>query len=187
MTRAEGLRDVIEQVDTGAVRAIRDRYGPTLGHRGGHPECRQFANLITKRERIYKVLRDDFKMDKPRFYSFFTVSVSELPRKRKHEGAEPLEPLRAFRKIVEAIPWCDADLSDERQKVDCRAMSGGFSDAKWIEKWREMNPWEIWRELGLERYKKKCPQYNYPATFNFYHNHPCTRDCRWASRNNEIL
>ncbi|KAK7064721.1 hypothetical protein R3P38DRAFT_3419544 [Favolaschia claudopus] len=158
LQRCEGLRQVIEQIELGQVQSIRDRYGPSEpGRRGtAHPSWPKYSNLVSKRERIHRVLTQDFAGDKDRFFNFFTVSASSSKkRKRQTEPSAPTEHFRSFRKIVEAIPWCENDISVERQNAEYFDSTGEFSKVEWGNRWGSRNSWEIWRELGKERYDKK--------------------------------
>ncbi|KAJ6513965.1 hypothetical protein DFH09DRAFT_1099835 [Mycena vulgaris] len=162
LQRCEGLRDVIQQIESGAVQKIRDRYGPSeYGRRGtADPAWSKYSNLVSKRERLYRILTQDFGGDKERFFRFFSVPPTSS-KKRKRPADEPTsseEHFRSFRKMVEAIPWCDADLVAERQKDHFLGPDGEFAEALWMGKWTGMNSWEIWREIGRERYvKEKVP------------------------------
>ncbi|KAJ6491865.1 hypothetical protein DFH09DRAFT_1338403 [Mycena vulgaris] len=162
LQRCEGLREVIQQIESGAVQKIRDRYGPSkYGRRGtADPAWSKYSNLVSKRERLYRILTQDFGGDKERFFRFFSVPTTSS-KKRKRPADEPtssVEHFRAFRKIVEAIPWCDADLVAERQKDHFLGPDGEFTEALWMGKWTGMNSWEIWRAIGRERYvKEKVP------------------------------
>ncbi|KAK6972280.1 hypothetical protein R3P38DRAFT_3485618 [Favolaschia claudopus] len=158
LARCEGLRDIIQQVESGAVAKIRARYGPSDGRRGtADPSWPKYKNIVSKRERLYRILSEDFAGDKQRFFTFFTVP--QIPKKRKRAKEEPesledSEHFRSFRKIVEAAPWCEADLLAEREKEQYHGSNGRFCDLQWAGKWGTMNSWEIWRELGDERYEK---------------------------------
>ncbi|KAK7027192.1 hypothetical protein R3P38DRAFT_2527064 [Favolaschia claudopus] len=152
LSRCEGLRDIIQQVESGEVARIRDRYGPSDGRRGtADPSWSKYKNIVSKRERLYRILSEDFKGDKDRFFSFFTVP--QMPKKRKRM-VEDEDRLRSFRKIVEAVPWCEADILVEHQKDQYHGPNGEFSEARWVEHWGTMNCWEVWREIKKERYEK---------------------------------
>ncbi|KAK7041146.1 hypothetical protein R3P38DRAFT_3453333 [Favolaschia claudopus] len=145
LARCEGLRDIIQQVESGAVAKIRARYGPSDGRRGtADPSWPKYKDTVSKRERLYRILSEDF---------------AGIPKKRKGAKEEPesldeSEHFRSFRKIVEAAPWCEADLLAEREKEQYHGSNGRFCDLQWAGKWGTMNSWEIWRELGDERYEK---------------------------------
>ncbi|KAJ7811253.1 hypothetical protein B0H13DRAFT_2384076 [Mycena leptocephala] len=71
-----------------------------------------------RRERLYRIFKQDFGEDKDKFFHFFSVPAP-LSKKRKRTEDEPSsseEHFRSFRKIVEAVPWCEADLIAERRK-----------------------------------------------------------------------
>ncbi|KAK7043492.1 hypothetical protein R3P38DRAFT_3177959 [Favolaschia claudopus] len=167
LERCEGLRQVIEQIESGDVQAIRDRYGPSEpGRRGtAHPSWSKYSNLVSKRERIHRVLMQDFAGDKERFFNFFTVPPPATKKRKRgaNESDLPTEYFRSFRKIVEAIPWREADIVAERQKAEYFDDEGEFSDVKWGQVWDGKNSWEIWRKIGKERYqntKKKAEDIN---------------------------
>ncbi|KAK7054275.1 hypothetical protein R3P38DRAFT_3579613 [Favolaschia claudopus] len=157
LERCEGLRQIIEQIESGQVKAIRDRYGPSEpGRRGtAHPSWSKYSNLVSKRERLYRVLTQDFMGDKERFFSFFSVPTpANKKRKRTTDNSGASEEyFRAFRKIVEAMPWCDADIIAEQQKAEYLDEAGQFLKEKWATVWDVKNSWEIWREIGKERYE----------------------------------
>jgi len=75
LERCEGLRDVIRQIESGEVQTIRDRYGPSeVGRRGtAHASWPKYSNLVSKRERLGRVLEQDFGGDKEKFFTFFSV------------------------------------------------------------------------------------------------------------------
>ncbi|KAJ7731566.1 hypothetical protein DFH07DRAFT_755583 [Mycena maculata] len=157
LERCEGLRDLIQQVESGTVQAIRDRYGPSEpGRRGtAHESWPKYANLVSKREHLYRVLTQDFGGDKDKFFSFFTAPPPPR-KKRKHIETESAssEYFRSFRRIVEAVPWRDADLAAERRKDQYQGPDGAFSEELWTARWNTMNCWEVWRAIGGECYVK---------------------------------
>ncbi|KAK7029070.1 hypothetical protein R3P38DRAFT_2524900, partial [Favolaschia claudopus] len=167
LERCEGLRQVIEQIESGDVQAIRDRYGPSEpGRRGtADPSWPKYSNLVSKRERIHRVLMQDFAGNKKRFFNYFTVPPPATKKRKRGADASdlPTEYFRSFRLIVEAIPWREADIVAERQKAEYLDNEGVFSDVKWGQVWDGKNSWEIWREIGKERYqntKKKVEDIN---------------------------
>ncbi|KAK7029927.1 hypothetical protein R3P38DRAFT_2932454 [Favolaschia claudopus] len=152
LSRCEGLRDIIQQVESGEVARIRSRYGPSDGRRGtADPLWSKYKNIVSKRERLYRILSEDFEGNKDRFFSFFTVPQIAKKRKRVIEDEDRL---RSFRKIVEAVPWCEADLQVERRKEQYHGLNGEFCESRWAEHWGTMNCWEVWREIEKERYEK---------------------------------
>ncbi|KAK6984637.1 hypothetical protein R3P38DRAFT_3452239, partial [Favolaschia claudopus] len=116
--RCDGLQDLIQQVESGKVASIRARYGPSDGRRGtADPSWPKYKNIVSKRERLYRILSDGFAGYKQRFLALFTVP--QIPKKRKRAKDEldsPEDHFRSFRKIVEAAPWCESDLQIERRK-----------------------------------------------------------------------
>ncbi|KAK7012524.1 hypothetical protein R3P38DRAFT_2550323 [Favolaschia claudopus] len=134
LERCVGLRQVIEQIlESGEVQAIRDRYGPSEpGRRGtAHSSWSKYSNLVSKRERTYRALTQDFAGDKDRFFNFFTVSAVSKKRKRQSEPPSSTEQFRSFRKIVEAIPWYENDISAERRNEEYLDSTGEFSEVEW--------------------------------------------------------
>ncbi|KAJ7240213.1 hypothetical protein C8J57DRAFT_1245431 [Mycena rebaudengoi] len=141
LERCDGLREIVQQIESGAVKKIRDRYGPAApGHRGtADPMWPKYSNLVSKRERL---------------------GLLPPNRRKKHKSTEEsststaAEHFRAFRRIVEAHPWCEADLAAECRKAECLQADGEVSQAIWDVKWGQQNIWEVWRVLGGERYTK---------------------------------
>ncbi|KAJ7882607.1 hypothetical protein B0H14DRAFT_3754400 [Mycena olivaceomarginata] len=154
LEKCEGLQDVVQQIESGAVKAIRTRYGPVDERRGtANPLWPKYKNLVSKRERLYKVLERDFEGNKERFFAFFS-----LPKKRKRGDEDPTlseDRFQSYRKIVEAKPWCEADLEAERQKEQYRNPNGEFAEGMWTARWGAKNSWEVWREMKRERYVKE--------------------------------
>ncbi|KAJ7137298.1 hypothetical protein C8R46DRAFT_1357612 [Mycena filopes] len=159
LERCQGLQAIIQQIESGAVQAIRDRYGPSKpGHRGtADPSWPRYSNLVSKRERLYRILIQDFGGNKERFFNFFSVPPP-VAKKRKRADDEPTtveDHYRSFRKIVEAVPWCEADLATERRNNQYLGADGNFSEDLWKGRWKTSNGWEVWREIGRERYVKE--------------------------------
>jgi hypothetical protein len=129
---ANGLRDVIFQVESGQVKAIRELYDPKHGSKPKKntivtPTVVKWKNIkgtITKREHIYEQLITQFKRDKHRFFNFFTIQ--DTSRKCKHKNED--EKLQAMRKVVEAIPHCAANVNKERQRQVYLDSSNQFSN-----------------------------------------------------------
>lgn len=146
LTRAEGLRDVIDQVKSGRVQAIRDKYGPQKG-RTSNPMWGKIKGAVTRRERLYEVLfRDEFGEDESRFFTFFT---------RERKSAQQEDSLQAFRPVVQAIPHMQADIKAEKTKPCYFDSSGYFSDVIWQDVWEGQNNMEIWRAIGKENYSSR--------------------------------
>ncbi|KAJ6475874.1 hypothetical protein DFH09DRAFT_952599 [Mycena vulgaris] len=159
LERCDGLREVIQQIESGAVKEIRDRYGPAeYGRRGtADPSWPKYSNLVSKRERLHRILTQDFGNNKDKFFGFFSVAppASKKRKRADNETTQAAEHFRSFRKIVEALPWCEADLKAERQQDQYVDSNGEFDEALWTERWDPKNAWEIWREIGRERYVKE--------------------------------
>ena len=153
---ANGLQDVIFQVESGKVKKICDLYGPGSSSSSSTttattPTTVKWKNIkgtITKRECLYDQLITHFGGDKDKFFDFFTIQ--ETSRKRKHKDGD--EELQAMQKVVEAIPHCKADIKSEREKSIYLDSSGQFSDELWAQRWGKKNDWEVWHELGKEQY-----------------------------------
>ncbi|KAJ7898296.1 hypothetical protein B0H14DRAFT_2557328 [Mycena olivaceomarginata] len=143
LEKCEGLQDVVQQIESGAVKAIRTRYGPVEKRHGtADPLWPKYKNPVSKRERLYKVVEQDFEGNKERRES----AVTRIPL---------YDRLQSYRKIVEAKPWCEADLEAERQKEQYRNRNGEFAEDMWTARWGAKNFWEVWREMKRERYVKE--------------------------------
>lgn len=92
LARADGLHEVIMQLRSGEVQRIRDKYGPTDTMKA-KPQWEHIKNTMSKRERLHKILRDDFGDDEAKFLKFFQVPDSERlqqkSRKSKTKHAGP--------------------------------------------------------------------------------------------------
>ena len=111
-----------------------------------------WANIkvtITRRERLFAELQNEFHGDKDKFFSFFTTANTSTSKKRK--VTEPTEKLRPLRLVVEAIPHRDKDLAAEKMQ-ELYQDNGTFSEDLWVTKWDAQNKWEIWRAIGKEKY-----------------------------------
>lgn len=151
MQRAQNLRDAIEQVESGAVGRIRERYGPR-DDRAAEAMWGRLKGKVTKRERLYGLLAGTFEGDKENFFQFFTVSAPTDGKKQRSGKWSKLK-LISLRLVVEAIPHCQRDLADERMNVRyIDPASGRFSEQLWREAWGDQNDWHVWRELGKEWY-----------------------------------
>lgn len=62
------------------------------------------------------------------------------------------ESLRGMRKIVESISQMEADVQKERVLSKYHRSDGAFSPLLWVAAWRGQNDWEVWRQLGSEKY-----------------------------------
>ncbi|KAJ6614355.1 hypothetical protein B0H10DRAFT_1950725 [Mycena sp. CBHHK59/15] len=128
------------------------------------PSWPKYSNLVSKRERLHRILTNDFGGDKDRFFAFFATPPTAR-RKHKRTEEEPSESVpsqehfRSFRKIVEAVPWCEANLVSERSKIEYYSGDGEFSEALWNAKWADKNVWEVWRAIGREH----CPLLNFDS------------------------
>ena len=140
LTRAEGLCDVIAQVESGQVQAIREKYGPQR-RRPTHLMWGKIKVAITRRERLYTLFKEQFQGDKDRFFAFF----------KKQQKSNEGHAFMAFRAVVEAIPHMERDLAAEKEKPEYFAFNS-FSDAIWDNKWKLQNKMEIWRAIGKESY-----------------------------------
>ncbi|KAJ7583764.1 hypothetical protein C8J56DRAFT_893431 [Mycena floridula] len=154
LNKQSGLRQAIKQVEDGIVKEIQARYGPKDGKRGSADKqvWEKLKGAITRRERVYKVLQEDFLGSTESFFAFVIVPTG-TSRKRSAQGKEKevIESLRSYRKIAEAIPKCIDDLVEERAQPGY-TVDGIFQTDLWDKRWGSKNAWEIWRELGKERY-----------------------------------
>jgi hypothetical protein len=152
LNTANGLRDVIEQVESGQVKRIRDLYGPKSKKNTATDTTgvswNKIKGTITKRERIYDQLVKQFGGDKDRFFDFFTIQGTSRKRKNRNGNDE----LQALRKVADAIPHCMGDVTREKEMAIYLNSSGQFSNELWAQKWAGKNDWEVWRELGKEQY-----------------------------------
>ncbi|KAJ7020084.1 hypothetical protein C8F04DRAFT_1242222 [Mycena alexandri] len=140
--QADNIRTAIMQVEND-VRAEN-------GRGGAHTSWSKMNVMITRRERLFKQLQDEFNGDKEHFFTFFTLPTAENTTKKK--GKEASEKFRPFRKVVEAIPHRDKDLAAEMKKAQYQNTEGEFAEENWKARWGGHNSWEIWRSLGLEKY-----------------------------------
>ncbi|KAJ7724911.1 hypothetical protein B0H16DRAFT_1430302 [Mycena metata] len=150
--QADSIRTAITQVENGDVAKLREMYGPKNGRGGAHASWSKMNVMITRRERLFKQLQDEFNGDKDRFFRFFTLPAAENTTKKKGKDKEASEKFRPFRKVVEAIPHRDKDLAAEKKKAEYHNNEGEFVEINWMARWGGHNSWEIWRSLGLEKY-----------------------------------
>jgi hypothetical protein len=81
LEKCEGLQDVVQQIESGAVKAIRTRYGPVEKRHGtADPLWPKYKNPVSKRERLYKVVEQDFEGNKERFFRFLLCTKEEKAR-----------------------------------------------------------------------------------------------------------
>ncbi|KAJ6459716.1 hypothetical protein C8R47DRAFT_1327912 [Mycena vitilis] len=149
LERADGLRDVIAQIEGGEVARMRELYGPKPG-RATNPMWALIKVTITRRERLGVEFNTEFGGNKDKFFSFFTYQVQPSGKKRK-ATATGTETLRPSRLIVQAIPHRNKALDVERLSEEYRE-NGDFSQDLWEKKWDGQNKWEIWRSIGKEKY-----------------------------------
>ena len=57
-----------------------------------------------------------------------------------------------MRKIVESISRMEADVQKERVLLKYHGNDGAFSPLLWATAWQGQNDWEVWCQLGLEKY-----------------------------------
>jgi hypothetical protein len=150
LTRVHGLREVIAQIESGKVQAIRDKYGPQL-KRPGDPMWPKIKVAVTRWEWLYTLFKKEFNGDKEHFFAFFS--------KNQHKGSRGCS-LEAFRTVVEAIPHMEKDLWAEREKPEY------VSEVTWAGKWKGLNKMEIWRAIGKENYGR-CKHWWHTESFSF--------------------
>lgn len=144
LNRANGLEDVIRQVQSGEVQRIREKYGPDLKHRRAIPKWNSIKSTLNRRERVFGVLQDDFNNDEARFFAFFELA-STAGRPTTYQSV---------RKIAGALPRMREDVNAEKAAVQYQdTQSGIFSDALWQQRWQGQNGFEVWRSMGKESYK----------------------------------
>ncbi|KAJ7826162.1 hypothetical protein B0H14DRAFT_3144970 [Mycena olivaceomarginata] len=104
---------VLRNIESGAVKAIRIRYGPDE-RRGTAIRCGQNTKISSRNE------------------SGFTRYSNGILKKRKRDDEDPTlseDRFQSYRKIVEAKPWCEADLEAERQKEQYHHPTGNLPKA----------------------------------------------------------
>lgn len=161
LKRADGLRDVIEQMKRGNVQRICDLYGPRRG-RPANPMWESIKVTISKRKRLWGVLERDFSGDEDAFFAFFTISADRhkkpigRPSKLKtlcktQSPASKTSPptLRPSRQIAEAISHLRDDLAEAGYQYP---YIGALKDAPWRAEYGEVNAWMVWRAMGKEKY-----------------------------------
>lgn len=140
LERAAGLVEVITQVKSGEVQRIREKYGPQKG-RDTFSKWKSMKTTITRRERVFGVLQNDFNNDEARFFAFFQIT--------------PPDGYQSIRKIAGAIPRMRTQVDEEMALVQYKdPESGEFSDILWQEKWEGQNGFEVWRAMGKESYDR---------------------------------
>jgi hypothetical protein len=140
LTRANGLSDVIVQMESRKVQAIHDKYRPQ-SKRLADPMWPKIKVAVTRRERLYTLFKKEF--DKTHFFAFFS--------RKQHKGNGGCL-LEAFWAIVEAIPYMEKDIRAEKENPDYADINSGFSKITWVDKWKGLNKMEIWRAIGKESY-----------------------------------
>ncbi|KAJ7276738.1 hypothetical protein C8J57DRAFT_1583977 [Mycena rebaudengoi] len=153
LKRAEGLRDVVSQIENGEVAKIRELYGPEKG-RPTNPMWATIKGTITRRERIAEELQNEFNGDKEKFFAYFTITDIPVAHGKKTRATLPAEKLRPLRLVSEAIPHRDTDLAAEKELAEYQE-NGLFSLDLWAKKWDGQNKWEIWRIIGKEKYSRE--------------------------------
>ncbi|KAJ7171863.1 hypothetical protein C8R43DRAFT_874734 [Mycena crocata] len=148
LKRANGLREVVTQLENGQVAEIRELYGPKKD-RATNLMWGQIKNTITRRERLGNELQNEFKGNKDKFFAFFTIT--ETPKGKRGKSKEAVEKLRSLRLVSQAIPHRDKDLRVEQSSVEYQC-NGVFSEELWTAKWDGKNKWEVWRTIDKERY-----------------------------------
>ncbi|KAJ7444235.1 hypothetical protein B0H11DRAFT_2342832 [Mycena galericulata] len=120
LNRADGLREVVAQLKSGAC--------------GKDPSTIKVT--ITRRERLQGGLDAEFHGDLEKFFSFFTTT--DIRAGKKGKSRQPAEKLRPMRLVVQAIPHRDKDL--EAEKLLEKYHHGGvFSQEMWESEWSGMN------------------------------------------------
>jgi hypothetical protein len=139
MGRTEGLREVLEQVQSGLVERLRVKYGPGRNKKAD-PLWATLGQQISRRERLARDFESEFQGDMERFLDFFTYTGSV---RRKVEVKT-----RSMRLLVTLdIPNRNKCLEQEQQRKHYKDDKGVFSKEKWLEKWGSKNKWDIYYEL----------------------------------------
>jgi hypothetical protein len=128
LERAANLVDVIDQLERGDVRCMREKYGPQPG-RPHNLLWTKIKVTICRHECLHQQLTNprEFNGDKQHFLDFF-ASAPRRPSKRTHAGKEKAgEQYPPFRLLVEAIPHCDRDIAEEKAKPQYLGEEGAFS------------------------------------------------------------
>ncbi|KAF8350945.1 hypothetical protein F5887DRAFT_875801 [Amanita rubescens] len=146
LERAANLIDVIDQLERGDVKHMREKYGPQPG-RPSNPFWAKIKVTICRCERLHHRLTDpkEFNGNKQHFLDFF----ASAPSQRGWEGEPHYPPVHL---LAEAIPHRDHDITEEKAKPKYQGEDGNFSEAAWDGAWNGANGWEIWRMLGKEHY-----------------------------------
>lgn len=150
--KVNGLREAIKQVEDGEVKAIRDALGR------GHPRWLSIKSVITRREKVYRALLQDFEGDKEKFFAYFTRPIIDTTKRRKSALSVDDENLYSFSDVAERlIPAMVQALVTEKKKEKYME-NGKFSDALWKENWGDMNRFMIWDSLKAEANKGEMEQ-----------------------------
>ena len=149
LNKANGIWEAITQVKSGEVQVIRDKYCPKSRKEPSNPVWNSIKNAISRRERLYLQLQNQFRGDEDRFFAFFTLTPDQVLSKKKQKRGENL---RGMRKLVEAITRMEKDIVVQKQHSQYLESHGQFSMALWQAAWGNQNDWEVWRQLRLETY-----------------------------------
>ncbi|KAF8585721.1 hypothetical protein K439DRAFT_1615724 [Ramaria rubella] len=141
LSRMEGLLEVLEQVQSGLVHWLHEKYGPSAD-RATSSIWKKIGQQISRRERLMHDFQDEFGGDKDIFLAFF--SYEGKVRKKTEMKTW------SMRLLVEDIPLCNKCLNAEMLLEKYRDEEGIFSDDLWQGKWGNKNKWEIWYELEPE-------------------------------------
>jgi hypothetical protein len=126
-------------VEDGDVTKIRDKIH-------GTKDWRPNAMTNYRRSRLYKILKDDFDLDREKFYTFFTVG--NIPSEKRPDSTQYI----STRRLDDARKKMKDQIDLEQRKPEYMDDEGRFSSEKWQAVWGDKNRWAVWRELGLERY-----------------------------------
>jgi hypothetical protein len=128
LMQANNIREAIQQVQQGEVKAIRNHYCPKSKKDPSNPTWNSIKNAISHRERLYLQLQTQFCGDEDRFFAFFTLTSEELKHRRQTKGQEGL---RGMRKIVESISRMEAAIQKEKAISRYSDSDGTFSPPLW--------------------------------------------------------
>jgi len=140
MERTEGLREVLEQVQSGLVRRLQVKYGPSLSPpKKADPLWSTLGQQISKQEHLHRDFEVEFGGDMERYLTFFTYQGGVTQKVELKT--------RLMQLLVEDIPKHNRCLDLEAWLVKYIDNEGNFSKELWEVKWGSQNKWEIWFEL----------------------------------------
>ncbi|KAF8521808.1 hypothetical protein JB92DRAFT_3094344 [Gautieria morchelliformis] len=119
MAHTEGLCEVLEQVQSGLVQCLRDRYGPGKDKKAD-PLWATLSQQISRRERLARDFESEFQGDMERFLGFFTYTGSV--RRKVEVKTRSMHLL-----VTKDIPNHTKRLEQEQQQEHYKDEKGVFS------------------------------------------------------------